>query len=112
MFRLRTSLGAPNRRQSRSVEPAAHTSPFLAIYDACASPSEGEAQASYMAKKGLVWAAGSTDLDCLLFGAPRLVRNLNITGRRKIAGTSVYRDVVPELIELQEVLSKNGLTQE
>jgi len=33
------------------------------------APSEGEAQASYMASKGDVWAASSQDYDALLFGA-------------------------------------------
>src|SRR5262249_808362 len=37
------------------------------------APSEGEAQASYMAEKESVWAAASKDYDCLLFGAPRLL---------------------------------------
>jgi len=40
------------------------------------APSEGEAQAAYMAKKGDVYASASQDYDSLLFGAPRLVRNL------------------------------------
>ena len=32
------------------------------------APSEGEAQASWMASKGLVYAAGSQDYDTMLFG--------------------------------------------
>ena len=68
------------------------------------APSEGEAQASYMAAKGDVWAAGSQDYDSLLFGSPRLVRNLAITGKRKLPGRNVYIDVKPELIVLDEVL--------
>ena len=34
------------------------------------APSEGEAQASYMVKKGDAFAAGSQDYDCLLVGSP------------------------------------------
>ena len=50
---------------------------------------EGEAQAAYMAQKGVVWAASSQDFDSLLFGAPRLIRNLTLSGRRKMPeGTS------------------------
>lgn len=56
------------------------------------APSEGEAQASYMAKKGDVWAVVSQDYDSLLYGAPRVVRNLTTT-----------KDSL-ELIELSEVL--------
>jgi flap endonuclease-1 len=44
------------------------------------APSEGEAQAAFMASKGTVWAAASEDYDSLLFGAPRLVRGLAARG--------------------------------
>ncbi len=73
------------------------------------APSEGEAQAAYMSKKGDVWSAGSQDYDSLLFGADRLARNLTITGKRKLPGKNVYVDVNPELIELKEVLERLGI---
>lgn len=76
------------------------------------APSEGEAQAAYMAQKGLVYATASSDLDTLLFGSPRLVRNLNITGKRKLAGTSVYKDIRPEMIELSELYRSLNINQE
>ncbi|MEM3371476.1 MAG: flap endonuclease-1 [Candidatus Korarchaeum sp.] len=76
------------------------------------APSEGEAQAAYMASKGDVWAAASQDYDSLLFGSPRLVRNLTITGKRKLPGKDVYVDVNPELIELEDVLRSNGINRE
>ena len=76
------------------------------------APSEGEAQASYMAWKGDVWAAGSQDYDSLLFGAPRLVRNLAITGKRKLPGRNVYVEVKPEIIYLDKLLKKLGITRE
>ena len=68
------------------------------------APAEGEAQAAYMARKGSVWAAGSQDYDALLFGAPILVRNLTITGRRKLPNRDEYVEVKPEIIELNAVL--------
>jgi flap endonuclease-1 len=76
------------------------------------APSEGEAEASCLAKKGRVWAAGSQDWDSLLFGAPKLVRNLTITGRRKVARKEKYIVVNPELVELESVLSQLGITHE
>ncbi len=76
------------------------------------APSEGEAQASHMAAKGDVWAAGSQDYDSLLFGAPRLIRNLTITGKRKMPRRSTYIEISPELFRLDEVLSGLGLTRE
>jgi len=68
------------------------------------APSEGEAQASEMARKGDVWACASQDFDSLLFGSPYLVRNLTITGKRKLPRKNVYVDVEPELIELNSTL--------
>jgi len=76
------------------------------------APSEGEAQASYMARSGRVWAAASQDYDSLLFGAPRLVRNLTLSGRRKLPRKQVYITVHPEYIELQAVLDTLGVTRE
>lgn len=76
------------------------------------APSEGEAQAAYMAAKGSVYASASQDYDSLLFGAPRLVRNLTITGKRKLPGKNVYVEIKPELIILEEVLKELKLTRE
>ncbi len=76
------------------------------------APSEGEAQAAYMVKSGKVWASGSQDWDSLLFGANRLVRNLTITGRRKIPRKESYVTIRPEIVELEAVLSSLGITRE
>ena len=75
------------------------------------APSEGEAQASYMAMKGDVMAAASQDFDSLLFGAPLLIRNLTITGRRKLPRKQIYIDVVPELISLEKALKTLGISR-
>ncbi len=76
------------------------------------APEEGEAQASHMAMKGDVHAAASQDFDTLLFGAPRLVRNLTLAGRRKMPRRNVYVDVVPELLTMEDVLAELGLDRE
>jgi len=73
------------------------------------APSEGEAQAAAMAMRGDVWAASSQDFDSLLFGCPRLVRNLTITGRRKLPNKDVYVEISPEVIELERMLSTLGI---
>jgi flap endonuclease-1 len=70
------------------------------------APSEGEAQAAFMNKKGDAWATVSQDYDALLFGAPRLVRNLTISGRRKLPGKPVYVDLEPEILRLEDVLKE------
>ena len=76
------------------------------------APSEGEAEAAYINSLGLSWAAASQDYDSLLFGAKRLVRNLTLTGKRKLPGKDVYVEIKPELIELDTLLKKLGITRE
>ena len=76
------------------------------------APSDGEAQGAYMCAKGDVWASASQDFDSLLFGAPKLVRNMTITGRRKVPGKDLYRDVKTEIIESKEFLEELGITRE
>ncbi len=76
------------------------------------APSEGEALAAQMAKEGIVWASASQDYDSLLYECPRMVRNLSITGRRRIARSKSYKTINPEVIELRPNLDKLGLTRE
>ena len=76
------------------------------------APSEGEAQAAHMTVSGDVWGAVSQDYDSLLFGADKLVRNLAITGKRKLPMREAYVQVDPELVRLQESLSALELTRE
>jgi flap endonuclease-1 len=76
------------------------------------APSEGEAQASYMARRGDVWGVASQDYDSLLFNSPYLVRNLTISGRRKLPKRDIYVKVEPELVSLDENLEKLGITRE
>ncbi len=75
------------------------------------APSEGEAQAAHMAERGDVHIVGSQDYDSLLFGAPRVVRNLAITGKRKLPKKNIYVEVEPEEIDLEKELARLGLTQ-
>jgi len=76
------------------------------------APSEGEAQAAYMATRGDVWAASSRDYDSLLFGAPRLVRYLTIQGQEWLPSRGRARRLEPEIIELGALLSHHGITRE
>jgi len=68
------------------------------------APGEGEAQTAYMAAKGDAWGAASQDFDSLLYGAPRHIRNLSITGRRKLPRKNVYIKIEPELLELDKIM--------
>jgi flap endonuclease-1 len=76
------------------------------------APSEGEAQAAHITKKGNADYCASQDYDSLLFGAPMLLRNVTISGRRKLPSKNVYVDIVPEVIELAKVLKECGITRE
>lgn len=75
------------------------------------APGEGEAQAAYMASRGDVWAAASQDYDTLLFGAPRLIRNLTLSGRRKIPYSDNYKDVGIELLSTGSIFQAIGLNR-
>ncbi|HMD78619.1 MAG TPA: flap endonuclease-1 [Nitrososphaerales archaeon] len=76
------------------------------------APSEGEAQASLMAAEGTVKAVASQDHDSLVFGAPVLVRNVTISGKRRLPSKGIVINVQPERISLSSVLSATGLTRE
>lgn len=62
---------------------------------------EGEAQASYMVMNGDAWAVTSQDYDCLLYGAPKVVRNLTISGN--------FSDL--EYLELGKVLNHLNISR-
>ncbi len=76
------------------------------------APSEGEAQAAYMALKGECDASASQDYDSLLFGSPRLIINLTIAGKRYYPKRGVAVNLVPELVELEKVLTSLSLSRE
>jgi len=76
------------------------------------APSEGEAQASVMAAEGTVKAVASQDHDSLVFGAPVLVRNVTISGKRRLPSKGITINVQPERITLSSLLGSTGLTRE
>ena len=76
------------------------------------APSEGEAQAAHMTKRGDADYCASQDYDSLLFGAPTLLRNVTVSGRRKLPSKNVYIDVVPEVFVLDKILKECEITYE
>lgn len=66
------------------------------------APSEGEALCSLMTRQKDAYATATQDYDSLLFGCPRLVRNLS-AGKKQ-------REI--ELILLQDVLARLGIGQD
>ena len=66
------------------------------------APSEGEAQAAFMAKKHDFYCC-SQDYDAIVFGAPILVRNIN-------ASTMYGIKIFPEIIHQKKVLAELGIS--
>ena len=76
------------------------------------APSEGEAQAAYLCRTNeQVYAAASQDYDALLFGTPRLIQNLTLARKRRLA-SGIFVPVQTELIELQSVLNTLQINHE
>jgi flap endonuclease-1 len=68
------------------------------------APGEGEAEASYLTRvRQDVFATASQDYDSLLFGTPRLIRNLTLARKRKTI--SGWIEVKPEIIDLEFILN-------
>jgi flap endonuclease-1 len=75
------------------------------------APSEAEAQAAHMARSQAVWASASKDYDSLLFGTPRLVRFLTISGKEYLPSQAAFRAIKPELIDLDQMLATLEITR-
>ncbi|MGB8216981.1 MAG: flap endonuclease-1 [Candidatus Methanoperedens sp.] len=102
---------ASSRIGGNMIEDAKSLLGFMGV-PVVQAPSEGEAQAAFMVSEKKAYAAGSQDYDSLLFGASIMVRNLAVSGKRKLPGKSVYVEVKPELIELEIGLIKLGISRE
>ncbi len=74
------------------------------------APGEGEAQAAYLTKIGIFNATASQDYDTLLFGSPTMVRNVTISGRKKMYGREVT--IHPEMYQLDDVLRALDVSHE
>ena len=61
---------------------------------------EAEAQCADMAKRGLVYAVGSEDMDTLTFGAPILLRHLTFSEARKMPIVEIKLEQVLEGLQL------------
>lgn len=74
------------------------------------APGEGEAQAAHLCKQKRIYSVGSQDYDSLLFGGPKLIQNLTLARKRKMAGK--VREVNPQLIELERVLNRLQINED
>ena len=81
----------------------------LPVIDA---PSEAEAQASLIVKNHDAFALATNDADALLFEAPKIVRNLNMAGKKKKTNKLSFKTINPDLIVLEENLKHLGVDQD
>jgi flap endonuclease-1 len=99
-------------RLTREMVAEARTLLSLMGIPTVQAPSEGEAQAARLAADGRVWASASKDYDSLLFGTPRLLRFLTISGKEFLPSRGAFRPIVPELIDLPALLDELAITRE
>jgi flap endonuclease-1 len=97
--------------EDKMVEDAAKLLELLGIPIVFA-PGEAEAQAAHMVRKGDVWASGTQDYDSLLFGSVRVARNITLTGKQRLPSKGIEVKLEPEVLYLDEILSKLDLTRE
>jgi len=74
------------------------------------APSEGEAQAAFMVKSKDAYASLSQDADSLIFGCSLVVKNLTLSGRKKLPNKLSYDSITPELISLADTLKTLDIT--
>ncbi|MBI2507877.1 flap endonuclease-1 [Candidatus Woesearchaeota archaeon] len=75
------------------------------------SPSESDAQGSFMSERGDIYAFATSDADALMHSCPRTIPNLTLSQTRKLPGGKfVY--IQPQIIELEDVLSHLGINQD
>lgn len=76
------------------------------------APSEAEAQASLIVKNDDAYAIATNDADALLFEASRIVRNLNMAGKKKKMNKLSYETINPDLIVLKDNLEHLQISQD
>ncbi len=111
MEKARTKAQQTSRMTSPMIDSAKSLLSALGI-PVVEAPGEGEAQCAAMAARGDVAAVASQDFDTVLFGAPILLRNLTVSGRRKLPGKQVWVDVAPERIDAEASLAALDLSRD
>ena len=111
METARTKAQQTTRLDSKMIEESKKLLDFLGI-PWIQAPSEGEAQVAHLLSTGKVDYGASQDFDTVLFGASKLVRNLTLSGRRKLPKQQKWIEVSPEIIEVEKSFEVLGLNRE
>ena len=107
----RTKAQQTTRLDSKMIEESKNLLDLLGI-PWIQAPSEGEAQVAHLLSTGKVDYGASQDFDTVLFGASKLVRNLTLSGRRKLPKQQKWVEVSPEIIEVEKSFEVLGLNRE
>lgn len=75
------------------------------------SDGEGEAEAAHLVAMNQAWASASQDYDSLLYGTPRLIRNMTLSRKRK-SPAGIYVDTKIEMIDFESLLSHLQINRE
>ncbi|MBC8435128.1 flap endonuclease-1 [archaeon] len=75
------------------------------------SDGEGEAEAAHIVSINQAWASASQDYDSLLYGTPRLIRNLTLSRKRKTSA-GIYVDTKIEIIDFESLLTHLQINRE
>lgn len=111
METARTKAQQTTRLDSNMIEESKKLLDLLGI-PWIQAPSEGEAQVAHLLSTGKVDYGASQDFDTVLFGASKLVRNLTLSGRRKLPKQQKWVEVSPEIIEVEKSFEVLGLNRE
>ena len=76
------------------------------------APSEGEAQVASLLEQGMVDYGASQDFYTVLFGASKFIRNLTLSGRRKLPKQQKWVEVSPEIVDLETSFQKLEINRE
>lgn len=68
------------------------------------SQGEGEGEAAHLVASNAAWASASQDYDSLLYGTPKLIRNLTLS-RKKKSSNGQYIETSIELIDFENLLN-------
>jgi len=109
--RARSQAQRTSRLTKEMLDEAKHLLELMGL-PYVQAPSEGEAQASHMNRKGAAFAVISQDFDSVLFGARLVARNIAISGRRKLPDKRVWVNALPEIIDSGRSLENLSITRE
>lgn len=105
------SMGARAISLNKEMVGEAHLALQCMGFPIVQAKQEGEAQAGQLVIEKKAYAVATQDYDALLFGTPIVIRNMGITGKRKLPYRNVYVNVEPERFETLNVLHELKLTQ-